>query len=266
MIADKLCYWSRKMSSGTVLGKIARLPFRLIPKRAVLPILSGPSKGLKWMVRSTEYGWWTGTVELEVQRAFCESVKSGDVVYDIGGNVGFYTLLASRLVGSAGKVVTIEPVPANLAFLRRHIALNGCDNVDVLDVVVTSESGDATLVLVPVSHIPSFPLASIMHKEIDGHYAGSQIRVRATTLDDIVLDGAYPPPNFIKMDIEGAECRALEGGRKTISRFKPKILLSVHGDKIKQKCLAIFDSLNYRCCPLEVGRVKREDELLCVPR
>jgi hypothetical protein len=89
------------ISNCTLLGKVLRLPLRLLPKGMVVPILTGPAKGQKWIVGSSNHGCWLGTYELEKQAVLERFVKPGMTVYDIGAQAGFYSLFFSRLVGGA---------------------------------------------------------------------------------------------------------------------------------------------------------------------
>lgn len=108
----------------SVLGRVLRAPLRLIPPGTVLPVLQGRLRGARWIVGAGTHGCWLGSYEYGKRRLFERLVRPGQVVWDVGANAGFYTLLASRLVGSTGSVVAIEPLPRNLSYLRRHLELN----------------------------------------------------------------------------------------------------------------------------------------------
>src|SRR5579871_1243331 len=112
------------ISNESVVGRALRAPFRLIPRSAAVPILQGPLRGKRWVVGSATHGCWLGSYEQDKQQCFAGAVSVGSVVYDIGANVGFYSLLASVLVGVSGAVYSFEPVPRNCHFLRRHVDLN----------------------------------------------------------------------------------------------------------------------------------------------
>ena len=112
------------LSNETRLGRLLRLPLRLLPAGAVVPILSGPLRGRRWVVGAGPHGYWLGTYEADKQRLLQTLLREGDCFFDVGANVGFFTLLASALVGRSGRVVAFEPLPQNLAFLRRHLLLN----------------------------------------------------------------------------------------------------------------------------------------------
>src|SRR6266436_706615 len=123
-------------------GRVLRWPLQWIPQDAVVPILQGPCAGMRWIVGSSTHGCWLGSYEYEKRKLFEELVGPGDVVYDIGAHVGFYTLLASVLVGHTGRVVAFEPSPRNLAYLRRHLAMNRLNNVTVVEGAVYDHDGE----------------------------------------------------------------------------------------------------------------------------
>ena len=91
----------------TLYGKILRLPLRLIPKNMKLPILQGKLRGEKWIVGSSNHGCWLGSYEYKQRILFEKTIIRGSVIFDIGAHVGFYTLLASKLVGPKGKVFAL---------------------------------------------------------------------------------------------------------------------------------------------------------------
>src|SRR5437868_6376075 len=109
------------MPRRSLLSKVVRLPLRLVPKGKAMPVLTGELRGSKWIAGAASHRCWIGTYEKEVQAVFTSKVRSGDVVYDLGANAGFYTLLASRLVGDDGHVYAFEPNPENLHYLNEHV-------------------------------------------------------------------------------------------------------------------------------------------------
>ena len=92
-----------KIPINSSIGKLLRFLLNLIPRDYEVPILQGKLKGQKWIVGSSNHGCWLGSYEYEKRLRFEGEVQKDSVVYDIGANVGFYTLLASKLVGGNGK-------------------------------------------------------------------------------------------------------------------------------------------------------------------
>ena len=106
------------------LGRVLRFPLRLLPPETIVPILQGRLRGKRWIVGSGNHGCWLGSYEYEKRRAFEQTISAGNIVFDVGAHVGFYTLLASTLVGPTGRVVAFEPAPRNLRYLKEHLRLN----------------------------------------------------------------------------------------------------------------------------------------------
>ena len=87
-----------RWDAKTIPGRIVRLPLRLIPPSAILPVVSGPLKGLKWVVGSAPHGAWLGTLEHHAPRRFAAKLSRGMAVWDVGASVGLYTLCAARWI------------------------------------------------------------------------------------------------------------------------------------------------------------------------
>jgi FkbM family methyltransferase len=221
------------VSERTRLGRALRLPLKLIPREMILPVMQGPMRGKKWIARSMNHGCWLGSYEYTMQMAFQSTLKPGQVIFDLGANVGFYTLLASTLVGPTGKVYSFEPVPRNLHYLRRHLTLNLIDNCQVLEVAVGRHDG--------VSHF------NFTHDHQAGHLtdAASGTEVRVVSLDQLVMSGELPPPDVIKCDIEGAEYDALHGASAILNQFRPVIFLSTHSRQLLRQCWDYLTGIGY---------------------
>ena len=126
----------RRIIEGTL-----RTALRLLPASTVVPIVRGPLRGLWWVSGSAPHGVWLDTIERASLRDFSRHVQPRATVWDIGANVGLYSLLASRCVGPAGSVVAFEPAAINVAALRRHAALNRMENIQIVPAAVWNVSG-----------------------------------------------------------------------------------------------------------------------------
>lgn len=207
-------------------GKLLRLPLRVVPKHAVVPVLQGELRGTKWVVGSSTHGCWLGTYEHENQRLFASLVPANGTVYDIGANVGFYTLLAAT---RAKRVIAIEPLAENVAYLKRHLDLNGVRNVEVWSVAVADKEGDE-----------SFAAAG---DRSQGKLGGGGPMVRTVTLDR--LCEIYGRPALIKVDVEGAEYRVLLGAQKCLAAHRPILLLSTHSTSLHRACFTLLSNSGY---------------------
>ena len=238
------------MSATSLVGRVARLPLRMIPPSTVMPILRGPLKGAKWIVGSQRHAFWLGTYEPYFQRLLARYLTDSAIFFDIGANVGFYSLLAANLA-SRGRVVAFEPLPENVVFLRRHLALNAIRNVDVVETAVSDRNGFAAF--------GQEPTRAMGHLSNDG-----DLQVETTTLDTFLQDQKNPPPTHIKMDIEGAEFAALTGAKDCFRKYRPVLFLATHGRDVHQDCCRLLQSWSYRIEPICRQDEDRAD-LLALP-
>lgn len=232
-----------KVASNHLPGKLLRFPLRCIPKRTVLPILQGPLFGKKWITGSGVASYWLGSYEKGKQVAFAGALRPNDVVWDIGANVGFYTLLAAM---HCRTVYAFEPFPDNVRDISRHMALNHVTNVTVFEVALAGT--DATRRMGTYNR-------SQCCLEDDG-----PLQVCVRTVDSLVRDG-LEPPTLIKMDIEATEVECLLGALETIERARPRIFLATHWGKTKGPCVAILTALGYEFSQIDGD----PEETLCTP-
>jgi FkbM family methyltransferase len=216
-----------------------------------MPILQSRARGLQWIVEASDHGCWLGSYEYEKRVRFEQAVKPGHTVYDIGANVGFYTLLASRLTWPGGRVIAFEPWGPNLAFLRRHVEMNRLANVTVMSAAVGERPG--TLRFAP-------GIAGSL-----GHLSASgTIEVPVVGIDAFVAAGTAPPPDVIKMDIEGGEVDALRGAANVLATAKPVLFLATHSDVLHHACVQIVRGAGYDIESLS-GGADRAGELIATP-
>ena len=239
------------ISNDTLIGKLLRAPLRLIPRAAVVPIFQGPLRGKKWIVGSGNHGYWLGSYEHQKQQLFRKEVNPGDIVYDVGANAGFYTLLASVLVGDKGHVYAFEPLPGNVRNLRKHLEMNRVTNCMVIDAAVSSSDGEAMF----------DPSADRFTAHLSP--AGC-VPVRTVALDTLVSQGKILPPDFIKIDIEGAEYDCLKGCAQTIQTFHPIIFLATHGKDIHDVCMKALIEWKYEVRSLDERPAELSDELIAM--
>jgi FkbM family methyltransferase len=206
---------SGRFHPDVLLGKLLRMPLRFIPKNAVLPILQGPGRGLKWIVRSYNHGCWLGSYDFEKQVVLSEIVRLGDVVYDIGAHVGYFSIIFGKLVGAKGAVYAFEPVKENYDFILQHISINKLANVRAIRAGIAASSGTACFVT---------PNHSATYHRTD---SGS-VRVPVYNLEEYVRDNRLSAPTLIKMDIEGEEIYVIPSILDFVIRHRTKLLISTH--------------------------------------
>ncbi|MDH5495800.1 MAG: FkbM family methyltransferase [Candidatus Bathyarchaeota archaeon] len=149
------------------------------------------------------YGVW----EMHETELFKRAVRKGMIVVDLGANIGWYTLIAAKLVGKKGKVYAFEPEPDNCALLRKNVQLNGYSNVIIERKAVLDRYGSIRLFL------NSDNLGD--HRIYDSHDGRKSITVEGTTLDEYFRN-EHDNIDVIKIDIQGAEMAALLGMDRVI--------------------------------------------------
>jgi len=133
---------------------------------------------------------------------FKKELKAGQIVLDIGANIGYYTLIAAKLVGPGGKVYAFEPDPDNFTLLKKNVEANGYDNVVLVNSAVSDKNQTARLFINKTNKGD--------HRLYDSKDGRHSISVQTIRMDDFFkkLDKKI---HFIKMDIQGSEARALNG-------------------------------------------------------
>jgi FkbM family methyltransferase len=158
--------------------------------------------------------------EEDIIQHFCP--QEGDIVVDIGAAFGLYTILASKRVGSKGKVIAIEPQKDAFEMLNRNVALNRLTNVTTLNRVIYSEETKVNL-------YSNYTIIA----ERAGKYKQEFVETNASTLDSLLQQNGIRDVNWIKIDVDGAEVEVLDGARNTLSESKQiTLLIEVH-DKAK---------------------------------
>jgi FkbM family methyltransferase len=191
--------------------------------RRTVVVTEGQAAGLKLSVRRADPAFARGTYEAPMQEAIGLNLRPGDVFYDVGANIGFFSLIAARCVGPAGRAYAFEPVPENARAIRRSARLNGMDIVEVFVEAVGATTGRSKLML--ADHIGGAMLASAgMPPDVR-----AELHVRVTTLDEAIASRELRPPSLVKIDVEGAEMDVLTGMSETLRVHRPKVIYEVDG-------------------------------------
>jgi FkbM family methyltransferase len=205
-------------------------------------------RGKRWIAGSSDHGCWLGSYERDKRLMMEKTFRPGDVLYDLGANVGWYTLLGNVL--GATHVYSFEPLPSNIAILRDHLRLNRVENCTVFEAAVGRSEGMARLAMGPSNST--------------GHLCqtatAQTIEVSIVTIDGLIRSSGLRPPNVIKCDIEGAELDALQGARHTLEQFGPTILLATHSRNLHAECTDYLRAIGYSTAPIPGTPV--EDEMI----
>jgi FkbM family methyltransferase len=151
-------------------------------------------------------------------------LKPGMVFLDGGANEGVYTVFASARVGPTGRVIAVEPSLRELERLKANIKINRAANVIIADVALAERPRSVKLILAEQQHAGQNTLGAFIYEGVNS----VDIRcVRAVTIDDLILTHGLSRLDIVKLDLEGAEFRALIGARNALREMRPLLLIEV---------------------------------------
>lgn len=168
-----------------------------------------------------------GSYEKRQTELFLKSLSAGDVVFDIGANIGYYTVLASRKVGKTGRVFAFEPDWENAQLLFENIRENHCTNVVVEEKAITERGG-------------KIPFSQEKFNKGESSLSYAKNAPPSCAIQGISLDAYRQKQNIkqidvMKIDIEGAEVGAIKGGRKTfLSNTKMKLFIEYNPSSLSR--------------------------------
>ena len=225
---------------------------KLVPRDALVwvQIQHGPSEGL-WIRLNPRTGQdvQKGMGEPHVQKALVDHLRPGMTFYDVGANIGFFSLMAARLVGPKGRVVSFEADPEIAARLQENLARNQFTHAQVEQKAVWSEPSTVSFERVDPNTSPDRGLG---HVSPNGSAPGS-ITVEAISLDQYIA--SHPAPDLLKCDVEGAEVAVFRGASKLLSGKRPILLVEMHSPENQRALLELFAGYGYRCLNLDDNHV-----------
>jgi FkbM family methyltransferase len=167
-----------------------------------------------------------GAFDETVLQTTITSLYEGNVFLDIGANIGYLSLIASRCVGADGRVIAFEPNPFTVEILRRNVERNGAQNVAIQQIACCDHSGSTEFFTGTGCHSG---LASLSSENAGGT---NSVNVKCCTIDEVVAEEQLHNVHLIKTDTEGAELSVILGARKTIRRFRPKVLVEIEESRL----------------------------------
>jgi FkbM family methyltransferase len=187
----------------------------------------------------------------------------GASFWDVGANIGYFTLLAATVVGPQGRVVAWEPGPEAFQQLQENIALNGMPQVWALPLAVAAQEGTARLYL----HGAEADTGATL---FPGGARSQSHEVQTTTLDAFFRQHGGPPPQLLKVDVEGAELAVLQGAARLLAEHSPLLLVEMEEKTLRlaglsrQDIMDFLATLGYRGASLQKGRWHRLQEIKTV--
>jgi FkbM family methyltransferase len=181
---------------------------------------------------------------------------TGKNVYDIGAYIGILTSFFGKKVGSSGRVIAFEPNPDNYEELKKSIKLNDLRNVDAMRIAIGDESGFGNLA-VRYNYSATSSLDPAIQAQILSEKRTGLLQVPLDTGDHCIASNKLPPPDFIKLDVEGLEFKALKGLDQTIRHYWPMMYIEIHGATMNLKIenitriVEFLQSLKYQVLHVE---------------
>ena len=200
---------------------------------------------------------YDGCYERAEGELFCELVRPGQTVLDVGAHAGYYTLAAARSVGESGRVHAFEPSETNFARLRRNVELNGLTNVALNKVAMSDREGEAAMYL--SAEDPG------QHSLGRVGEVSAECVVPTVTLDGYVAKSGLARLDMVKIDVEGAETMVLRGGREVLARDRPSLLIEINEVRLRSlassgsELLGVLRELGYEV-EVIVGGARRPPE------
>jgi FkbM family methyltransferase len=242
----------RSLRKVPVLGRVIHfLSHRILPtnERLCVQVQAGPAQGIHLELNPrTGEAYLRGEPEIAIQKMLVERLRPGMVFYDLGANIGFFSLLAARLVGATGRVFSFEPDAEVAARLRRNVELNEFSNITVVEAGVWSASENVRFVPSDATS-PERGTGTFLADE--NQTPGTQTRCIA--LDDFIRTA--PVPDAIKCDVEGAELEALRGASGLFQAQRPWIICELHSEANDRMVREFFGRLNYDVRTLDVNHI-----------
>lgn len=200
-------------------------------------------------------------------------VPPGSVVYDVGANIGLYSVPLSRATGPEGKVYCFEPNPICVSYLHVNLTVNECDNCQIVPLAITDGAARVSLTVNFANSLVGISDRS----ELYGTKAGQEIVAQGGPLEAITDFFPIDLPDVIKVDVEGAEGAVARGMQKLLLSVRPLLLFEIHGLRAAREVVAVLEGFGYFYEDIESGQtyangaalLERFDgvrQLVCRPR
>jgi FkbM family methyltransferase len=209
-----------------------------------IPILAGPLRGklLPKQPALEQLSMLFGCYEPAVISEILRLPQMRKIAYDVGAHVGYITLALAHGIKNGGKVFAFEPEPANVQFLGKLVTMNKLEKrVTLIPLALADKKGQHKFA------IWRSPSMHQLQSAIDGQDSAlcQMIQVEGSTIDSFVFDYENPPPDLIKIDVEGAEALVLKGALRTLGVCSPNIIIEIHGPKNGARVWELLHRLKY---------------------
>lgn len=174
---------------------------------------------------------------------FLDMIHPNDCVLDIGANIGVMTYFLSKKTPN-GQVFSFEPVPENIATVKKIIKRYNLSNVNLIEKALGQEKGEIEMVMPHLGSARKQGLSHVIHESIDTFNEGTKYRVEVVPLDDVFLN-VNCSPKAIKLDVENFEFFVLQGAEKIITKNRPIIYTELWDNENRTQCMTLLQDWNY---------------------
>lgn len=194
-------------------------------------------------------GTKTHDSELRLTRFMLQNFSSGATIVDVGGHFGFYTLLAAHLVGEKGNVITFEASPDVFKILKQNTETH--PQIEVVHSAVSNASGVLQFYEFPTyySEYNTLSPEQFEHSDWFDKIPHQKVEVPSICLDDFFAE-RFPKPDFIKIDVEGAEFQVIQGAQSLLQEYRPILAMEfLAAERINtghRQALELLQTLGYR--------------------
>ena len=195
--------------------------------------------------------WWCGTAYERKETRFLHTLLTPSMTFfDVGANIGYYSLTAAPLVGKGGAIHAFEPVSRQFAALCANIERNGFCNTTPNRLIVSDSCGEMRIHPGPEEHSGIASIAGVSRADQRAE------TVPSTTLDQYMRERKLPRIDVVKIDVEGHELHVLQGARQILQTHKPVLLIEVRAQHLeragatREELFSLLRDLNYK--PFEI--------------
>lgn len=265
MIALWVARWFGRNLRFVGLGRLLSwmYPCAADSRRHVLGIFRR-ADGLKMRLDSRHWIEWNllfyGRYEQHLYPFFAAFLPKDSVAIDVGANVGAHTLTFSKLVGSGGKVLAIEPNPLAVVRLKENLSLNAVGQALVFECGLGAETGDLPLRVPSPGSLEFSNLGLASFVALDTPHNLIEVPIR--TFDEIFIDSHLDRVDLIKIDVQGYECQCLSGMALTLQRYSPAIVFEYEGwawskaGKTLEDAIRFLRKWDYQLYQIVLNRLK----------
>jgi len=220
---DKILLWYVKnIPHHRGKKKLIRFADRFRLHKGIQKISRG---GITWLIDTADLIQWHlfyyGSYEPEETQWMKQYIQPGMVVFDVGANIGYYTILLSKLVGENGAVHSFEAAPTTFNRLKEHMRINLCTNIRVHQLAVSDKNGECMIYCAEDSNTGESRLEGF-----DGFK--NKESVSCITLDSYFQKEPVNKVDFIKIDVEGAEMLVINGALSLLNNQRPTVMLEIN--------------------------------------